>query len=267
MNLELDDARVIVTGGASNIGRGIVHAFAAEKARIVLCDVDADQAKRVECEALELGAAEVVVDVRDLTEPGSGDALVARAVDAWDGLDVLVNNAGWSIGEFLARDDDRDRWQKLVDINLFAAIEVTRAAIDAMRADETPGGAIVFVSSEAAFGQIRQGVYGATKAAVIALARTTAREHGRHGIRANIVCPGLVIPSGPEAVGTRSLWSGGDDAVFNDNQIDYLMKDTPLGRLTSAEDVANAVTWLSSDVAARQVTGQLISVSGGYTMP
>ncbi len=267
MDLELRNARVVITGGASNIGRGIVHAFAAEQSRIVLCDIDEDQAKRVEREALERGAAEVVVVARDLTEEGAGGDVIATAVDSYGGVDVLVNNAGWSVGEFLARDHDRARWRKLVDINLFAAIEVTQAAVAAMRADESAGGSIVFVASEAAFGQIRQGVYGATKAAVVALARTTAREHGRHGIRSNIVCPGLVIPAGPESVGTQSLWAAGNDAVFNESQIDYLLKDTPLSRLTLAEDVANAVLWFSSDVAARQVTGQLISVSGGYTMP
>src|SRR5437763_9703960 len=94
------------------------------------------------------------------------------------------------------------------------------------------GGSIVFVASEAAFGQIRQGVYGATKAAVVALARTTAREHGRHGIRSNVVCPGLVVPDGPEAVGSGSLWAVGEENVFNDAQRDYLLKDTPLRRLT-----------------------------------
>ncbi|NMO01438.1 SDR family oxidoreductase [Gordonia sp. TBRC 11910] len=267
MNLELDNARVLITGGASNIGRGIVHAFAAERARILLCDIDEEQAKRTEREALERGAAEVVVVARDLTDDGAGAEVVDVAVKAWGGVDVLVNNAGWSIGEFLAKDHDRARWRKLVDINLFATIEMTQAAVAAMRADDSTGGAIVFVASEAAFGQIRQGVYGATKAAAVALARTTAREHGRHGIRSNIVCPGLVIPESPDAVGEQSLWAGGDDAVFNDKQIDYLLKDTPLQRLTLASDVADAVLWLSSDVAARQVTGQLISVSGGYTMP
>lgn len=267
MNLGLDNARVVITGGASNIGRGIVHAFAAEHARIVLSDIDEDQAKRVEREAHDLGAAEVVVAAGDLTLEGAGDAVIGAAVDAFGGVDVLVNNAGWSIGEFLARDRDRARWHKLVDINLFAAIETTRAAIEAMRADDRPGGSVVFVASEAAFGQIRQGVYGATKAAVIALARTTAREHGRHGIRSNVVCPGLVMPEGPEAVGAASLWSAGADAVFNDNQIDYLLKDTPMGRLTLARDVADTVLFFSSDTAARQVTGQLVSVSGGYTMP
>lgn len=267
MDLGLDNARVVVTGGASNIGRGIVHGYAAEGSRILLCDIDGQQAARVEREARERGAAEVLVVVADLTGPGAGERAIGEAVAAWGGVDVLVNNAGWSIGEFVARDHDRDRWQKLVDISLFATIETTQAAIAAMRADDTPGGSIVTVASEAAFGQIRQGVYGATKAAQVALARTVAREHGRHGIRSNIVCPGLVIPDGPEAVGDQSLWSGGTDAVFNDKQIDYLLKDTPLQRLTLAKDIADAVLWLSSDISARQVTGQLISVSGGYTMP
>lgn len=267
MNLGLAGARVLVTGGASNIGRGIVHGFAREHARIAISDIDGTQAELVAREAEELGAAEVVVVIGDLTQAGAGEAAVDAATTRFGGLDALVNNAGWSKGEFFARDDDRDRWQKLVEINLFAAIEVTRAAVAAMRATSTPGGSIVWVASEAAFGQIRQGVYGATKAAEVALARTVAREHGRHGIRSNIICPGLVIPEGPQAVGSHSLWSDGADAVFNDNQIDYLLKDTPLGRLPLAEDVANAVVWFSSDAAARALTGQLISVSGGYTMP
>ena len=102
---------------------------------------------------------------------------------------------------------------------------------------------------------------------MVALARTTAREHGRHGIRSNVVCPGLVIPDGPEAIGASSLWAVGQDAVFNQKQIDFMLKDTPLRRLTTAEDIGRAVVWFSSPQAARQVTGQLISVSGGYTMP
>ena len=102
---------------------------------------------------------------------------------------------------------------------------------------------------------------------MVALARTVAREHGRHGIRSNVICPGLVIPEGPEAVGESSLWAVGQDNVFNQDQIDYMVKDTPLRRLTSAEDIGRAAAWFCSPTAARQVTGQLISVSGGYTMP
>jgi NAD(P)-dependent dehydrogenase (short-subunit alcohol dehydrogenase family) len=265
MDLGLDQARVVVTGGASNIGRGIVHGFAAEHARIVIADIDAEQAARVQAEAVELGAAEAVLAVGDLSVDGVADQAVESAVSRWGALDVLVNNAGWSVPGFLVEDTDRARWQRLVEVNIFTAIACTQAAIPAMRS--AGGGAIVSVASDAAFGQIRQAVYGATKASMIAVARTAAKEHGRHGIRSNVVCPGLVIPSGPEAVGASSLWAAGQDSVFNEGQIDFLRKDTPTRELTTAADVANAVLWFASPTAARQVTGQLISVSGGYTMP
>ncbi len=265
MDLGLADARVLVTGGASNIGRGIVHAFAAEGARIVLNDIDAPQAEKVQAEAKELGAADVNVVIADLTSPGAAEEAVGAAQDAWAGLDVLINNAGWSVPGFIATDTDRDKWQRTIEINLFSAIAATQAAIPSMKA--AGGGAIVYIASDAAFGQIRQGVYGASKAAMVALARTTAREHGRHGIRSNVVCPGLVIPEGPEAIGASSLWAVGQDAVFDQMQIDFMLKDTPLRRLTTADDIGRAVLWFSSPLAARQVTGQLISVSGGYTMP
>jgi NAD(P)-dependent dehydrogenase (short-subunit alcohol dehydrogenase family) len=256
---------VVVTGGASNIGRGIVHQFAGERARIVISDIDQPQAEKVRAEALEKGAAAVELAIADLTVPGGAEAAVGRAVDSWGGVDVLINNAGWSVPGFIATDTDRDKWQRTIEINLFSAIAATQAAIGPMK--DAGGGAIVFVASDAAFGQIRQGVYGASKAAMVAVARTTAREHGRHGIRSNVVCPGLVIPEGPDAIGASSLWAVGQDNVFNQDQIDYMIKDTPLRRLTTADDIGRAVVWLSSPRAARQVTGQLISVSGGYTMP
>ena len=265
MDLGLAGARVVVTGGASNIGRGIVHEFATEGARVVINDIDEPQAEKVRAEALEKGAAAVELAIADLTTPTGADTAIGRAIDAWGGIDVLVNNAGWSVPGFIATDTDRDKWQATIEINVFSAISATQAAIGPMK--DAGGGSIVFIASDAAFGQIRQGVYGASKAAVVALARTTAREHGRHGIRSNVVCPGLVIPDGPDAIGARSLWAVGQDAVFNQNQIDYMIKDTPLRRLTTAEDIGRAVLWFSSPRAARQVTGQLISVSGGYTMP
>ena len=265
MDLGLRDARVLVTGGAANIGRGIVHVFAREGSRILIADVDSDQAERVAKEALALGAADVEVVIEDLTAPGAGDRVVARAVDTWGGLDVLVNNAGWSLGVFVEKDDDRDRWQRLVDINLFASMDCTRAVLPVMK--EQGSGSIVFISSDAAFGQIRQGMYGATKAAQVALARTVAREHGRHGIRCNVVCPGLVLPEGEEAIGESSLWAGDASAVFDEAQTESILKALPLRRLTNAEDIGNSVAFLASETMSRQVTGQLISVSGGFVMP
>src|ERR1700740_1799652 len=248
MDLGLADARVVVTGGASNIGRGIVHAFAAEGARVVISDIDGPQAEKVQAEAAELGATDVKVVIADLTKPGAAEAAVGAAQLAWGDVDVLVNNAGWSVPGFIATDTDRDKWQRTIEINLFSAIAATQAAIGPMK--EGGGGAIVFIASDAAFGQVRQGVYGASKAAMVAVARTTARAHGPHGIRSHVVCPGLVIPDGPEAIGASSLWAVGEDAVFNQKQIDFMLKDTPLRRLTTADDIGRAVGWFCSPYAA-----------------
>jgi 2-hydroxycyclohexanecarboxyl-CoA dehydrogenase len=264
MDLGLDGARVIVTGGASNIGRAIVHAFATEQARVLICDVDEAQAEKVRAEALELGAAGADTFIADLTEPDAPARAVDTCVDAWGGLDVLVNNAGWTVHRFLSQHTDQDEWRRIVDINLFAAIAGTQAAASAMK---HAGGSIVYISSDAATGEFRQAVYGAAKAGLLALCRSTAKEHGRDGIRANVVSPGLVLPDGDDAVGEKSLWAVGTQMLFNDDQRDYMLKATPLRRLTTADDVAQAVLWISSPTAARQVTGQMFSVSGGYSMP
>ena len=264
MDLDLTGARVVVTGGASNVGRGIVHGFAREGARIVLADRDGEQAERVRGEAREQGAAEVRVVVVDLTEPGAGARVVSEATEAWGGIDVLVNNAGWSVPGFLTEQTDRALWQRTIETNLYTAIDCTQAALGPM--GQAGDGAIVFISSDAAFGAIRQGIYGTTKAGLIALARTTAREQGRRGIRANVVCPGLVLPD-EGGVGAQSLWAGGRDAVFNDDQIESVRAQTPLRRLTTPRDIADAVVWLSSPAAARQVTGQVVAVGGGSSMP
>jgi NAD(P)-dependent dehydrogenase (short-subunit alcohol dehydrogenase family) len=265
MDLGLNGTRILVTGGASNIGRGIVHGFAAEGARLVICDIDETQALKVSAEALEKGAASAEIAIEDLTQDGAGERAVDQLVERWGGIDVLVNNAGWSEPGFIAEDTSRAKWQRTIEVNLYSAIGCTQAALPHMR--EAGRGSIVYISSDAAFGEIRQGVYGTTKAGLIALARTVAKEHGRHGIRSNVVCPGLVLPESADAVGSTSLWAAGRDSIFNEKQIASLTKGVPLRRLTDAADIANAVAWVSSETAARQVTGQVISVSGGYSMP
>ena len=138
MDLGLTDARVVVTGGASNIGRGIVHEFAREGSRIVISDIDEPQAEKVRAEALEKGAAAVELAIADLTSPDGADTAIGRCVDTWGGIDVLVNNAGWSVPGFIATDTDRGKWQRTIEINLFTAIAATQAAISPMK--EAGGG-------------------------------------------------------------------------------------------------------------------------------
>lgn len=265
MDLGHAGARVVVTGGGANIGRGIAHGFAREGARVLVVDIDGEQAERVRAEAVERGAKDALALAADLTAEGSGTAVVTRAVEAWGGIDVLVNNAGWSEPGWFAQQTDRRLWQKTIEVNLFSAIDCTQAALGPMR--EAGAGSIVFLSSDAAFGAVRQGIYGSTKAGLISLARTVAREHGRHGIRANVVAPGLVLPPDDAPVGASSVWARGKDAMFSPDALESILRTQALRRLTTPDDVANAVLWISSETAARQVTGQVVAVGGGSSMP
>ena len=190
---------------------------------------------------------------------------VAACVRAWDGIDVLVNNAGWSEPGWFAEQTDRGLWQKTIEVNLFSAIDCTQAALGPMR--DAGAGCIVFISSDAAFGAVRQGIYGTTKAGMIALARTVAREHGRHGIRSNVVAPGLVVPPDDVPVGAHSVWAGGAAAMFTSDQVESVVRTQAIRQLTTPEDIGNAVLWISSPTAAGQVTGQVVAVGGGSTMP
>jgi len=263
MDLGLRDAAVVVTGGGSNIGRAIVHAFAAEGARVLVADRDDDQAAIVVGEALDRGAAAAERLVLDVTAPGAGTTVVETVVERFGRIDVLVNNVGWSEPDFFQH-TDADEWQKTYDLNLLSALACTRAAIPPMAA--AGQGAIVFISSDAAFGTPRTAVYGAMKAGLIAFARSIAHEHGRDGIRTNVVCPGVVVPAAG-AIGAGSLWRAGREAIFDDDQLASIERAVPLRRRTDAADVANAVVFFASERASRQLTGQVVSVSGGFAMP
>ena len=265
MDLGHRGARVIVTGGGANIGRGIALGFAAEGARVLVADIDGPQAEAVAAEAMKAGAADARSAVADLTAPESAAAVAGQAISDWGGVDVLVNNAGWSQPGFFADQADRGLWQRTIEVNLYTAFACTQAVLGPMR--EAGGGAVVFISSDSAFGAIRQGIYGSTKAGLISLARTVARENGRYGIRSNVVAPGLVMPDEDVPPGPHSVWADGKDAIFTAEQADYVLRQQALRRMTTAADIASAVLWISSPLAARQVTGQVVAVGGGSTMP
>lgn len=265
MDLGHAGARVVVTGAGANIGRGIATAFAREGAHVLVVDIDGEQAGAVAAECRRIGAADARAFEIDLTGDGAGGAVTAAAVQAWGGVEVLVNNAGWSEPGWFAQQTDRALWQRTIAVNLFSTIDCTQAALGVMA--EAGGGSIVFISSDSAFGAVRQGIYGTTKAGMIALARTVAREHGRHGIRSNVVAPGLVLPPEDATVGAHSVWARGTDAMFTGDQVESVLRTQALRRPTTPDDVGNAVLWISSRTAARQVTGQVVAVGGGSSMP
>ena len=261
MELGLADAAVIITGGGSNIGRAIVHAFAAEGARIAILDRDLPRSEATAEEARSRGAKSAsVFEVNLLDRAASTDAVQA-AIGALGGVDVFVANVGANRPAFFL-DTPEDSWTDLIELNLMSCMTCTRAVLPRMI--EQRRGAIVATASTAAFGEPRQSVYAGAKAGVIGFVRTIALEYGRYGIRANIVAPGLVVPE-REAVGAGSLWQD-RSAIMNDEQIDYVRRGTPLRRLSTAEDIANSVAFLASERASRQLTGQLITVAGGFAM-
>ena len=260
MNLGLENKSVIVTGAASNIGRAIALAFAAEGSRLVVADNDDVHGPKTTAAAKAAGAADARFELMDVTDPGSVEATTAGAVAAFGAIDILVNNVGWDQPRMFL-DQDRDHWRRLLDLNLVGALAMTRAVLPHMI--EAKGGAIVSISSIAGFGEAREAVYGAAKAGINSFMKSITREYGRHGIRANAVAPGLVVPESDDAVGPRSLWRGRED-FFSDAQIEKARKFVPLGKHPTAEDIANAVLFLASERMAGHVSGQVLAVSGGY---
>jgi 2-hydroxycyclohexanecarboxyl-CoA dehydrogenase len=264
MDLNLKDKSVIVTGGGSNIGRAISLAFAREGAHLTIAEIDAGQGRKAATDARAQGAASAEVVETDVTSWESVQSMV-RAVQARRGsVDVLVNNVGWTLDRLFV-EKERAEWEKEVQINLWGMINCTRAVLDGMIARK--GGAIVSLGSDAGrMGEFREAVYGACKAGVIALSKSLAREVGRHGIRLNVVCPGMTMPDSDEDIGGLSMWAQEQNRAFGTPDMRArIAKAYPLRRIGRPEDVAGAVLFLASD-AAGFITGQTLSVSGGYTM-
>ncbi len=260
MDLGLSGKVAIVTGGASNIGRAISRQLAAEGARVAIVDRDEDMARRTAAE-IGVDGGEATVYAADLTDTAATQ-VAADSVGADLGpIAVLVNNVGWNgpAGFFL--DLPPERWEQAYRLNMVPTWNATRAVLPGMV--ERRDGTIVSIASDAGFGEFRMGDYGPMKAGVMAFGRIIAKEYGRYGIRANTVCPGLVIPEA-DAIGAGSLWQA--DIGFGDKQITDMEKATPLRRRPEAIDIANTVAWLAS-APARMLTGQVVSVSGGFNMP
>ncbi len=263
MELGLAGKTVLVTGGASNIGRGIVLSFVREGSDVVIADIDEVQAQKTAELARGQGGRVVVVKT-DITELEQCQAMVKKALDEFGQVDVLVNCAGW-VYDRLFIEKPREEWVKEVEINYGGVVNCVRAVIDYMIAQK--GGKIVSIASDAGkVGEYREAVYAGAKGAVISFSKSIAKEIGRYGINVNVVCPATIVPGNDEEIGESSLWRS--DGLFykmTPEVMEKMAKAYPLRRLGVAEDIANAVVFLASD-AASWITGQALSVDGGYTM-
>ena len=263
MELGLKGKHVIVTGGGTNIGRAIVHAFGREGSKISIAELVPSQGEVVATEVTAMDSGAVVnVIPTDVTEPEKVATMMAAAIAEFGPVDVLVNNVGWTIDR-LFMEKPRQEWEREVQVNLWGAINCIHAVLPGMIEQES--GAIVCISSDAGrMGEYREAVYSACKAGVIALSKSVARETGRYGLRLNVVCPGLVVPPDEESISEASMWTQ-MRGIFTEDVRERVERNYLFHRMAKASEIANAVVFLSSD-AASYITGQTLSVSGGYTM-
>lgn len=237
---------VLLTGGASGIGRATVHRLVAEGATVVAVDVDADGLAETAAGAAEPASVKPLVG--DVSDPTLAPRAVAAALDVGGRLDLLVNGAGTLRFEH-SHEADMDAWGRVLDVNLTGAMRCCRAALPALLADG--GGAIVNVSSTSArFGHPWAAAYAASKGGLLALTQTLAVEYAAQGLRVNAVCPGSIDTP---ITGAFQLPEGGDARLLR-----RIMAPTGMA---GPEVVAAAIAYLGSD-DARHVNGIDLRVDG-----
>jgi 2-hydroxycyclohexanecarboxyl-CoA dehydrogenase len=247
--MEFQDRVALVTGGASGIGQAVVRGLAERGARVGICDLNTDGAEETAA-SVGNGALAVPMNVTDTASVAAG---VAQAVERLGPPDVLVNAAGWDrIMRFL--ETDEAFWDQVIAINFRGVMATCHAVLPHMV--ERGSGAVVNVASEAGrSGSSGEAVYSGAKGAVIAFSKAIAREVARYGVRVNVVAPGVTE--------TPFLQRNIDEG--HGKLMDAIVNATPLRRMSTPQEVAEAIIFLASDRAAF-TTGETLSVSGGLVM-
>ena len=246
--MKLEGKKALITGAAQGIGKTIALLFAREGADVAVSDVNLDRARETarEIEALGRRSAAIEGNVADFN---SCDELISKTIEDLGGLDILVNNAGITRDTLILRMKEED-WDAVIGVNLKGTFNCTKAAVKHMSKQRT--GKIVNIASIVGLmGNAGQANYSASKAGVIGLTKTTAREFASRGINVNAVAPGFIATAMTDAIPEKAR--------------NELIGQIPMGRLGSADDVAEAVLFLSS-AASDYITGQVVSVNGGMYM-
>lgn len=244
----LEGKVAIVTGGARGIGLAIATILAERGTSVVVSDVNKEMAEQ-EAQNLVANGKQAIAVVANIASSEDVKNLVATTISHWGRVDILVNNAGITRDGLLMRMKEED-WDAVISVNLKGVFHCIKAVLPIMAKQRS--GKIVSISSIAgAMGNAGQANYAASKAAVIGLTKTVAREYASRGITANAVAPGFI-----DTAMTAPLSSGVKEA---------LLKEIPLARLGTPEDIAYAVAFLASD-QANYITGQVFHVNGGMYM-
>lgn len=248
--MELKDKVAIVTGGGQGIGRGIALKLAQKGANVAIADLNLETANEVAGEVKALGRQAIAIKT-DVTSSASVNQMVQQVLSDLGTVDILVNNAGFvspSMTPFI--NETEEYWEKVIAVCFNGVIFCSRAVVDTMIAKKS--GKIVNIASDAGrVGQFGQAVYSGAKGGVIAFAKALAREVARYTVNVNCVAPG--------ATNTPAF------AKAPAEMREAAAKIYPLRRVAEVEDIANAVAFLSSN-ESDFITGQVLSVSGGYTM-
>jgi 2-hydroxycyclohexanecarboxyl-CoA dehydrogenase len=266
MDLDLKGKTAVVTGGASNIGKAISEELIHEGANVVIADIDEAQSQRVAAELNARGQGEALFVRTDIGDRDQVEHMAQAALQHFGQVEILINNAGWT-NNALFINKTYDDFEREVDINLWGPIHCIKAIAPSMI--EMQYGKIITIGSDAGrVGEYNEAVYGACKGGMITLTKALAREFGRYKLNVNIVCPGLTLPENPEDAGDNSLWHADShqSGIFRDPEVmKKVVRHYPLRRAGVPADIVPMVLMLASDKTS-YVTGQCISVSGGYAM-
>ena len=249
--MRLKDKVAIVTGSGRGIGEGIVLRFAEEGAKIIVNDVNEDDAKNVVDQVKAKGGQAVAV-IGSVSDRLTVQKMVDTAVKEFGTLDIIVNNAGITRDSILHKMTD-DQWSAVIDVNLTGVYLGIQCAARIMR--EKGYGKIINISSTSALGNVGQLNYSASKAGVIGMTKTAAKELGAKGVNVNAIAPGMIWTDMMKNMPPETL-----------KQMDMMLPFiVPLNRKGSPQDIANLALFLASDESSF-ITGQIIFCDGGMKM-
>jgi 2-hydroxycyclohexanecarboxyl-CoA dehydrogenase len=261
MDLGFKDKVVLITGSGRGMGQDMARAFAAEGAKVAVNDIDSDGIAETQ-EMIGNAGGTGMAAACDITDVAAVTKTIAEIEKAWGRLDILVNNAAVLTQHALFLEKTPEQCDTEVKVTLYGTMNCMRAALPGMIDREY--GKIVNIATDAArVGQERESVYSAAKGGVVAFTKSIAKEVGKNNINVNVVSPGATNSPMRNAILDKMRKAMGEERVAEREA--KVRRVYPLRRIGEMEDVSNTVLFLTSD-RARHITGQVLSVNGGFAM-